>query len=179
MTLTSNMPDELNAVRLLNRYGVAVDAKRWDFFDDVFAPEVTADYGGPVTFDGLEAFKQGAADAWGAFDASQHSMSNIVWDRDGHVARSLTYGDWFIIRRGTPGGDVWRGKGWYHDEWVRMDIGWRIIRRCCRTMWADGNPLVPNAQFDAEGFDGTGFRFYSLSEAIDEGLFSFFDRRVG
>lgn len=175
MTESVTLPDELNAIRLLNRYGVAVDSKRWDFFDAIFAPDVIADYGGPVVFDGLPAFRQGAADAWGPFDASQHSMSNIVWDRDGDVARSLTYGDWFIIRHGTPGGDIWKGKGWYHDEWAKLECGWRIRRRCCRTMWADGNPLVPNANFDPDGFDGTDFKFYSIADAVAEGLFSFFD----
>lgn len=168
-------PDELSVLQLVNRYGIAVDSKRWDFFDAVFTEDVIADYGGSVIFTGLEDFKRGAAAAWGTFDASQHSMSNTVFDRHGTKGRSITYGNWFIVRHGVEGGDLWEGRGWYHDEWVLLDSGWRIRRRCCRTMWWSGNPLVPNATFQPGMSNSADFRTYSLSEAADEGLFSFFD----
>lgn len=166
---------DANILQLLNRYGVAVDSKRWDVFEQIFAPDVIADYGEPVLFEGLEAFKRGAEDAWGLFDASQHSMSNTVWERRGETGRSLTYGNWFIMRRGIEGGDLWEGRGWYYDEWVLRDAGWRIKHRRCRTMWCSGNPLVVNATFKLGATDLAAFRTYSLAEAADEGLFSFFD----
>lgn len=167
------MPDdELTITRLLRRYGAAVDGKRWTVFDDIFAHDVRADYGGPEQFEGLEAFKRGAAQAWGTFDVSQHSMSNTVWEQEGDQGRSLTYGTWFIVRRGTPGGDVWEGKGWYYDEWARSPFGWRIAKRCCRPMWWSGNVLVADATFDPAAFDpNVEIKCYSLSDALDEGLF--------
>ncbi|RJG03205.1 nuclear transport factor 2 family protein [Noviherbaspirillum sedimenti] len=164
--------DELSVLQLLNRYGVAVDSKRWDVFDQVFTEDVIADYGAPVVFEGLAAFKRGAEAAWGPFDASQHSMSNTVWERRGDTGRSLTYGNWFIIRRGVEGGDLWEGRGWYYDEWVLRDAGWRIKRRCCRTMSWSGNLLVVDPTAKA----GTACsKTYSLADAAREGLFSFFD----
>jgi len=159
--------------QLLNLYGVAVDSKHWDFFDQVFTEDVVADYGSSVVFEGLTAFKRGAAEAWGPFDASQHSMSNTVWRQDGDAGRSLTYGSWFIIRRAAEGGEVWEGKGWYHDEWSLLKAGWRIRRRCCRTMWWSGNPLVPNATFKPG--KQREMKTYSIADAIQEGLFSFFE----
>ena len=172
-------PDEVSASQLLNRYGVAVDSKRWDVFDQIFTDDVIADYGEPVLFAGLDAFKRGAAKAWGPFDASQHSMSNTVWERQEDTGRSLTYGNWFIIRRGIEGGDLWEGRGWYYDEWVLCDGGWRIKHRCCRTMWCSGNPLVVNATFRPGATDLAAFRTWSLADAAEEGLFSFFGTRPG
>jgi len=130
MNSVESAVDEVSVLQMLNCYGVAVDSKRWDVFDRLFTEDVIADYGEPVVFRGREEFKQGAAVAWGPFDASQHSMSNTVWEARGDSGRSLTYGNWFIIRRGVEGGEVWEGRGWYYDEWVRRDDGWRIKRRC-------------------------------------------------
>jgi SnoaL-like domain len=160
---------------LLNRYGVAVDSKCWGAFDQIFADDVIADYGGPVIFSGLAAFKRGAEAAWGSFDASQHSMSNIVWERHADAGRSLTYGNWFIIRKAAAGGDRWEGRGWYYDEWTLLGAGWRIRRRCCRTMWWSGNPLVPNANFKPGGSDAeAASQTFSLADAAAEDLFDFF-----
>lgn len=167
--------DHIAVMQLINRYGVAVDSKRWDFFDQVFTDDVVADYGAPVIFTGLENFKKGAADAWGTFDASQHSMSNTVFDRRGDTGRSITYGNWYIIRRDAIGGELWEGRGWYHDEWVLLDRGWRIRRRICRVMAWSGNPLVSNAAFKERTPDLAGTKTYSISDAVAEGLFSFFE----
>lgn len=160
---------------LLNRYGVAVDSASWNIFDQIFTEDVIADYGGPVVFTGLSGFKSGSEAAWGSFDAAQHSMSNIVWERRGEVGRSLTYGHWFIIRKAAVGGDFWEGRGWYYDQWALQDAGWRIRRRCCRTMWWTGNPLVPNASVDPGDteFEAASVT-YSLKTAAAEGLFDFF-----
>lgn len=167
-------PHEATIAPLLRRYGAAVDGRRWHVFDEIFGDNIHADYGPSETFEGLAAFKAGAAQAWGSFDASQHTMSNIVWecDADGKSGRSLTYGDWFIVRRGVPGGDTWQGKGWYYDEWELSAAGWRIHRRFCRPMWWTGNPLVPDATFDPAAFDSTvEIQTLSLFGAMDEGLF--------
>jgi len=166
--------DIIVVMHLLNRYGVAVDSKRWDFFDRIFTADVVADYGGPVVYQGLDGFKRCAAEAWGPFDMSRHSMSNIVFDRDGSTGRSVTYGDWYIVRRGIEGGDLWEGKGWYHDEWALTQSGWRIRHRCCRVMQWSGNPLVPDATFKPGMAMATGPQTYALAEAADSGLFSFF-----
>lgn len=162
--------------RLLKRYGAAVDGRRWDAFDGIFDPTVHADYGGPEVFSGLAAFKEGAKRAWGSFDLSQHLLSPAIWEEREACGRSLAYGDWLIVRRDAVGGDTWRGKGWYYDEWRNGEDGWRIVRRICRPMWWTGNPLVPDATFDPDQFDASvEIKTYSLWEAIAEGLFTFED----
>ena len=172
-----NCEEYADICHLINRYGVAVDSASWDAFDDIFSEDIVVDYGGPVVFTGLAGFKSGSDAAWGSFDASQHSMSNIVWERTGDTGRSLTYGHWFIVRNAAPGGNTWEGRGWYYDDWIRQAAGWRIRRRCCRTMWWTGNLLVPNASIepgDAE-FEASSSATYSLKDAARESLFDFFD----
>ncbi|WP_156681237.1 nuclear transport factor 2 family protein [Sphingomonas profundi] len=135
------MDDGSEFIRILGLYGVAVDFRRWDLFDRIFTGNVSADYSGAV-FDGLLAFKVGAAAAWAVFDASQHAMMNPTWTISGDTARSLTYGSWYIERHGLPDGDIWEGRGWYDDRWVRAATGWRIAARRNRVLSSSGNPQV-------------------------------------
>jgi len=163
--------DEVAVLHLINRYGVAVDSRKWDVFDELFTGDVVADYGGGAAFNGLAAFKAGAAMAWGGFDASQHAMSNTVWDLGKETGRTLTYGGWCIIRKGTPGGDVWEGKGWYDDELVRSKSGWRIRRRSVRVMWWSGNSRVMQSNPSAGDVQ---IKTYSLNDEIQGGTVGFF-----
>lgn len=163
--------DSIEPIRnLLHLYGIAVDGRRWDLFDRIFAPTVRAEYGeGKSVFDGLEAFKAGAAAAWGRFDFSQHSMANTVFSVDGTRAFTLTYGSWHIVRKGTEGGDLWEGRGWYDDVLEKDGGAWKIIRRICRVGWGRGNPMV----MQPEGSPPATVSTTSLHQEITAGRSSF------
>jgi hypothetical protein len=47
-----------------------------------------------------------------------------------------------MIAKDCPGGDVFRGGGYYIDRAVRTDDGWRIARRDVRNIWRGGNQNV-------------------------------------
>ena len=47
------------------------------------------------------------------------------------------------MRKAAEGGSTWTGTGWYDDELVRTDQGWRIKHRVCRLQGWTGNPNVP------------------------------------
>ena len=40
------------------------------------------------------------------------------------------------------------GTGWYDDELVRLEDGWKIKRRVCRLLSWTGNPRVPEPNGD-------------------------------
>ena len=61
----------------------------------------------------------------------------------GDKAHAFCYGNWLLVREATKGGSSWLGTGWYDDEVVRTDHGWRIQRRICRLLSWTGNPAVP------------------------------------
>jgi hypothetical protein len=158
---------------LANRYALAVDTQRWDMFDEVFTEDVVADYGPTAIWKDLASFKRDFAIYHDPFDGTQHTMSNMVWDFKGDSARAVTYGHWRLIRYGLGGGDFWEGQGWYDDELVRLDAGWRIKNRVCRIIWWGGNPQVN------ETVPGVKFQLNvtSLRQSADEGSLGFLAAR--
>ena len=137
--------DERAIIQVINRYGLAMDARRWDLFDSIFTADVELDYSGTRWSD-LPSFKRDFAQAHAPFDATQHAMLNHLVEPRGDAAAAFTYCAWRLIRKGTPGGDFLAGTAWYDDALVRTAAGWRIRRRACRILWAEGNPAATGAR---------------------------------
>lgn len=135
----------------LDLYGFAVDALRWDLFEQIFSgPAVFVRHADNNAYTSLAAFVEGFDRVHRCFDRTRHSITNAIIDIADNQARSLTYGQWRLIKQGCPGGDVWRSEGWYEDEWTRGPAGWRIVRRQSWELWGEGNCAIIGA--DAEHF---------------------------
>ena len=162
------MDDHDRITQQLYLYSAAVDSRQWHLFDDIFTKDIVADYGVPVS--GLEPFKQMAEAAWGAFDASQHSFSNVLVKIEGDKARTLAHGNWHIIRKGFAEGDTWLGRGWYDDSFVLKGKRWMIRHRRCRVMAFEGNPgiMFPDGKFEGP------FPTTSMVEELANGTLGFF-----
>ncbi|WP_405010081.1 nuclear transport factor 2 family protein [Kitasatospora sp. NBC_01539] len=136
--------DKAAVIEVLNLYGLALDAHRWDLFDRVFTEDVTAEFGpAGAAWKGLAEFKRSFAEFHEGLDSHQHTMMGHVVHVDGDRANAFSYGNWLLVRDSADGGPSWQGTGWYDDELVRTDGGWRIQHRVCRLMSWTGNPLVP------------------------------------
>lgn len=147
------MTDRDIITNLLCLYGLGVDTQRWDLFDEIFTEDVVADYGSASCWTNLGDFKRDFAAFHAPFDATQHGMSSVILDVDGHEARSVTYGSWLLVRQAVKSGSPeWRGQGWYDDCWVRGPVGWRISHRVCKCVSWGGNPMVqetiPGVKFE-------------------------------
>jgi hypothetical protein len=140
------MMDTVNDVvaitQLVNLYGLAVDSQRWALFDRIFTADVDADYGATSHWIELGQFKSDFAAFHDPFDSTQHTMSTHVVDVDHDRARSFCNGSWRLVRKAVDGNPLWDGTGWYDDELVRTEQGWRIAHRVCRITWWTGDPLV-------------------------------------
>ncbi|MBL4613202.1 MAG: nuclear transport factor 2 family protein [Emcibacter sp.] len=137
------MPNDISKIRsLVDLYGFAVDTRRWALFDKVFSPNMHIDYGGDALWTDLEKFKEDFEAFHRIFDATHHSMANFIPDIKGDTATTVTYGHWLIVRKGIEGGDIWRGNGWYDDEWIRGPEGWRITRRRVRIIHWEGSTAI-------------------------------------
>jgi hypothetical protein len=143
--------DREDIIQLLNLYGLAVDSRRWDLFDQLFSDYIDADYGPGAHWTSLPQFKADFGGFHAGFDATQHMMTTHIVLINGDIAHALTYGSWRLVRREAEGGPLWDGTGWYDDELARLHSGWRIRKRVCRVVWATGNPAVkqptPGASF--------------------------------
>ncbi|MGU3498672.1 nuclear transport factor 2 family protein [Mycobacterium sp. C31M] len=128
---------------VLLKYAAAVDTPDIERFDEIFAPEVSAQFN-VATVDGLEALKahfQASIDAgdgqedshgliWGR---TMHFYGNMSIDVDGDQASSDTYLLTMIVT--TASKAVIRANR-YRDTWARRDKGWLITSRRQKTNWA-------------------------------------------
>ena len=124
-------------------YGFAVDSLRWELFDQVFhAQDLYVRHGDRDPWTDLESLKRDFDTYHKVLTSTQHSITNVICEIDGDRAKSISYGNWRLVRLGAEGGDTWMGQGWYEDELVRTSAGWRIQRRQSRQVWREGNDNV-------------------------------------
>ncbi|CAN5667528.1 hypothetical protein BH09ACT7_BH09ACT7_30890 [soil metagenome] len=144
--------DVVAITQLVNLYGVAVDSQRWDLFDRIFTADVDADFSDGAHWTDLAQFTSDFAEFHDPFDTTQHTMSTHVVEVAGDRAHSFCNGSWRLVRKAVDGNPLWDGTGWYDDELVRTEQGWRISHRICRITWWTGDPLVqetiPGVKFD-------------------------------
>ncbi|WP_077035058.1 nuclear transport factor 2 family protein [Pelomonas sp. KK5] len=164
--------DKLDILEIINRYGVAVDSHDWDLLDQVFTPDLHADFGpAGAVWRSRDAIKFGFKDFCETLDNHLHVMSGACIHLDGDKAYALTYGEWILSRDAAPGGRDWVGRGWYDDEIIRTPKGWRIASRVCRLMSWTGNPLVPEPAYEQTPVMTT----HSLRRNREEGKVRFFN----
>jgi len=141
--------DKSDIIEVINLYGVALDAHAWDLLDDIFTPDVTADFGpAGALWKSVAALKFAFKDFHETLTNHMHTMTGSCVQVQGDKANALTYGDWLLSRASAQGGPDWVGRGWYDDELVRTPDGWRISSRVCRLISWTGNPLVPEPAFE-------------------------------
>jgi hypothetical protein len=136
--------DKAAIIEVLNLYGFALDAHQWDLFDRVFTDDVVAEFGpAGAAWTGLANFKRSFAQFHDRLDNHQHTMMGQLVKVDGDKAYAFSYGNWLLVRDAATEGSTWTGTGWYDDELVRTEHGWRIRHRVCRLVSWTGNPSVP------------------------------------
>lgn len=83
--------DRSAIIDIINSYAVAVDARRYDFFEQIFTEDVRCDFGGGAAFTNRTAFQSAFADIHAVFDATQHLTCGHVIRLNGDRANCLSY----------------------------------------------------------------------------------------
>ena len=136
--MTNN--DKAEIIEALNMYAFALDARAWDLFDRVFTEDVEAVFGpAGAAWVGLEEFKTSFAAFHDTLDSHVHTMMGQLVHVDGDTAHAFSYGNWLLVRAAAEGGSTWLGTGYYDDELVRTEAGWRIKKRVCTTSAASAS----------------------------------------
>ncbi|MBV8932870.1 MAG: nuclear transport factor 2 family protein [Kutzneria sp.] len=139
----SDVGDRLEVIETCTRMAWHADQREWDLLRGVFADTVRLDYtslngGEPATLTAEQVVS-----AWsgllGAFDATQHLVTNHLVTIDGDSA-VCTASFQATHRLANPfGSPLWTLGGTYRVDLVRAETGWRISGVVMTATWADGN----------------------------------------
>ncbi|KAL8768133.1 MAG: hypothetical protein Q9209_005524, partial [Squamulea sp. 1 TL-2023] len=130
-TYALHATEELKVRTTLSRFAIFVDDDDFDHLDQIFTPDVFADYAG-ATNDGLPAFATFLKRGLGGI-VSQHAVSSIVIEDLGRSLNSTAYVTAAFL---GPGNNTTMSLGTsvtlygkYLDTWTRVGDAWRIKRR--------------------------------------------------
>jgi 3-phenylpropionate/cinnamic acid dioxygenase small subunit len=112
---------------VLVRYATAIDRRDWALFRTCFTEDCDADYGDIGAWHGVDAITDWMERTHRGCGHTLHRITNqaITPNGDGVAARS--YVDAIVMAADNRHGT--RGVGYYDDELVRTDEGWKIARR--------------------------------------------------
>lgn len=157
-------------VNVINLYAVAVDAHRYDLFDQVFTQDVRCDFGGGAAFDDRQTLSSVFAQIHAVFDATQHMTSGHAIRLDGDRAHCLSYVTGRFRRQIDGASCVFETSGWYDDMLVHTSEGWRVKERASRMVSYTGDIRVMQAM---PGVD-TNYTLLALFAEAQAGRIGFF-----
>ena len=117
-----------DVAEVLVRYATGIDRRDWKLFRSCFTEDVHADYGDTGLFEGVEAITEFMVRAHASMGHILHRITNEAVSRiaDDRVA-ARSYVDAVLMDAKNQAGI--HAIGFYDDELVRGDDGWRIARR--------------------------------------------------
>jgi 3-phenylpropionate/cinnamic acid dioxygenase small subunit len=119
--------DRQDISEVLLRYATGIDRRDWPLFRTAFTDDCELDYGEIGTWHGVDAVTEFMETSHAMAGHTMHRLTNQVITVDGDRAAARTYVDGLIMF-GETGSGV-NAIGFYDDEIVRTDGGWRIARR--------------------------------------------------
>jgi hypothetical protein len=133
--------DEREILRKLGRFARVLDGKEWGGLSDVFARDLSFEYGQGER-EGIAALEDQMRRYLDVCGPTQHLLGSIIVDVDGDTAVSRAYVQARHQRRDDPAGGVFDSTGEYVDRWQRLSEGWRIVRRDAIWFLHTGDPGV-------------------------------------
>lgn len=112
---------------VLLRYATGIDRRDWPLFRTVFTDDCELDYGEIGVWNGVDAVTEFMQQTHAMAGHTLHRLTNQVIVLDGDRAEARTYVDALIMVANNASGV--NGIGYYDDQIVRTDAGWRIARR--------------------------------------------------
>ncbi|BBZ11298.1 nuclear transport factor 2 family protein [Mycobacterium branderi] len=119
--------DRQDICDLLVRYATGIDRRDWPLFRTVFTEDCELDYGEIGAWTDVDAVTEFMQAAHAMAGHTLHRLSNQAITVNGDSAQARTYVDALIMLGDNTSGV--NGIGYYDDELVRTDVGWRIARR--------------------------------------------------
>lgn len=112
---------------VLVRYATGIDTRDWPLFRTVFTADCELDYGEIGTWRGVDAVVEFMTATHEMAGYTLHRITNQAAAVNGDTAAARAYVDALIMSQDNTSGVS--AAGFYDDELVRTDTGWRIRRR--------------------------------------------------
>ncbi len=112
---------------VLVRYATGIDRRDWPLFRTVFTDDCELDYGEIGRWQGVDAVTEFMIAAHQMAGHTMHRITNKAVAVDGDSATARAYVDALIMAQDNSSGV--NAAGYYDDEFVRTDAGWRLARR--------------------------------------------------
>ncbi|WP_024448213.1 nuclear transport factor 2 family protein [Mycolicibacterium iranicum] len=123
----SHREDSQDIRDVLIRYATGIDRRDWPLFRTVFTDDCELDYGEIGHWRGVDAVVEFMVAAHEMAGHTLHRITNQAVSVDGDAATAQAYVDALIMSQDNTSGV--NAAGFYDDELVRTDTGWRIRRR--------------------------------------------------
>ena len=131
--------DRLAITDVVNSMGTFADLGQYDLLQQLFTDEVTVDYTSLFPGEVQNISSEQLMTQWQStlpgFDATQHMISNHQITVDGDEATAVAY-----VRATHKLGDaMWVAGGYYVDELVRTDEGWKLQAIQYNALYEEGD----------------------------------------
>jgi hypothetical protein len=141
MVDASQVADVVSIQHVLYRYATALDLRRYEWLDEVFAPDATLQMssGPPLS---PAQYRHMCEVELGKLDATQHLVAAPLVAVDGDRATAHAYYQAQHVKKALDPEGLFIVAGWTDDELRRTDGRWRITARQWRSAWSSGNRAV-------------------------------------
>ena len=112
---------------VLVRYATGIDRRDWTLFRTCFTEDCEADYGDIGVWTSADAITDWMEQVHAPCGPTVHRISNIAVSPTSSGVSARCYVDAVVM--GPDGQSGTRAVGWYDDELVDTDDGWKIARR--------------------------------------------------
>jgi hypothetical protein len=149
------LTDRAEIAQVIALYAIALDTRRPDLFALCFTPDARLQLDGVGECD-IAGYRVLCQQELVALDATQHHLGTSVVEISEHEARARTYFVAQHVKNALAPHTTLLVGGWYDDELVRCEVGWRISYRRGVAVWVEGNPQVLGSAFALGARIGSG-----------------------
>ncbi len=114
-------------IEVVVRYATGIDRRDWARFRTCFTDDCEADYGDTGSWHGVDAITEFMEQTHAPLGDTMHRITNVAVEPNGDGATARSYVDALVLGPDNRGGA--HAVGYYDDELVRTDDGWKIARR--------------------------------------------------
>ena len=125
-----------------------LDGRQWDRVGEVFAEDVTFNYGDNQEQSGIDSMRAQFMRFLDVCGPSQHLLGSMMLTLEGSAIVSRTYVQARHQGAGAKSHLFFDSNGEYIDRWERRAAGWRIVRRDVKWHMHMGNPSVLGISVD-------------------------------